>query len=147
MWNMFGDQKYPKILRETHKLQNITCFSFIWYIYIILLCSMRNNSTGRMVGKIKIKLYLFFHLSLSSKICNITEMAMNAAGWSPKFPSLPPVTANSRRVTMFFSFSNPHSAGPSITSILGRHWNSRLLRGEVRKWVSEFAHPTVMVLK
>ena len=82
---------------------------------------MRNNSTVSMVGKIKIKLYLFFHLLLSSKICKITEMTMNADGCGPKFPSLPPVTANSRRVNMFFSFSNLHSGGPSITSILGRH--------------------------
>ena len=79
----------------------------------LLLCSLRNNSTVRMVGKIKKKENCsnfrdFFDLLFSSKICKKMEMTMNAAGCSLK-SSLPPVRANPRRVSVFFSFSSLHS--------------------------------------
>lgn len=65
-----------------------------------------------MVGKIKencSNFIDFFDLLFSSKICKKMEMTMNAAGCSLKSPSLPPVRANPRRDSVFFSFSSLHS--------------------------------------
>lgn len=105
MWSMFVIKNTPKYSGQQTDSSEYHLFS-LYMICLLLLCSLRNNSTVRMVGKKTCSNFIdFFDLLFSSKICKKMEMTMNAAGCSLKSPSLPPVRANPRRASVFFSSS------------------------------------------
>lgn len=143
---MFGDQKTPQNIHNNKQiLQNIICFPL--YDMFTTSVFLRNNSTVRMVGKKK---------TCSNFIDFLTSyfLVRSVRKWkwpwtllaSLKSPSLPPVRANPRRVSVFFSSSVFTVRKGVRIGISGRilRYDFKSRSQKTGKWICS---PDVMVLK